>query len=488
MKSTFKLCVSATIISLVAACGGTAQPRPFEVAEDDQETGAGGAGTTTASSGGTGPSTTTSSGSGAGEPCWETDTCPPPECGDGEPVPGELCIATVPVEYELASKKARGLALVDCDGDGALDILATVAGGNDGITALRGLGDGTYPPAMLRHSYAHTKNPADIAVHQTDEELVVATGHMGTISSGGVQLWSQAQSDCVFSATKEKFVASSGRIFGLALTYLNDDPLIDVVAFINNSNHDQIGFVKNGYPLALLASALGNAATTGNGDLIAVDLNNDGFEDAAYTRNMDNEIAWRLHDGQGMGGERPPLASGGGNPIAIAAGDMDGDGDMDLVVANRGSDDVDVFLNQYLEQGEVVFLPAAGSPYSIDFGYTDSVPIQWRPTELAIGDMDNDGVMDVVTVNASSQQMASVSILVGQGDGSLALATAGSDYPEGYWVDEEPEPDYPINVFRTPTGIALGDVNNDGALDIVTSHYSNRVANESPVSVLLSRP
>jgi len=79
------------------------------------------------------------------------------------------------------------------------------------------------------------------------------------------------------------------------------------------------------------------------------------------------------------------------------------------------------------------------------------------PESVAVGDVNGDGIADLAVANFGSN---SVSILLGNGDGSFASHV---DYPTG----------------KGPSSVALADVNNDGKLDVIVSD-----ATDGAVSVL----
>lgn len=83
----------------------------------------------------------------------------------------------------------------------------------------------------------------------------------------------------------------------------------------------------------------------------------------------------------------------GGTPAAIGAAHVDGDGESDLVTANRGTNDVSVLLG--LGAGQ--------------FGQQTRIPIGKAPVGLAIDDLDADGSNDLVAANRLSK---SVTILL----------------------------------------------------------------------------
>jgi hypothetical protein len=133
----------------------------------------------------------------------------------------------------------------------------------------------------------------------------------------------------------------------------------------------------------------------------------------------------------------------GSEPSAVAVGDFNGDGALDLAVANEGSGTVSILL----ANGDGSFQPAQ------DF-------TAWpNPSSLAVGDFNGDGILDLAVTNAGAQ--GTVSILLGNGDGSFQgpVSYAAGPYPGS---------------------LAVGDFNGDGAPDLVVVNGNN-----SRVSVLL---
>jgi len=117
----------------------------------------------------------------------------------------------------------------------------------------------------------------------------------------------------------------------------------------------------------------------------------------------------------------------GSKPQAIAIGDLNGDAIPDVVTANGGSDDVSILLGN----GDGTFRPHEE--------YGDMV----APQRVVIADFNGDARPDIVVASANG-----ASVLLGNGDGTFQ---PNVDYgPEINWV-------------------AVGDLNVDGKLDLVTS-------------------
>lgn len=167
-----------------------------------------------------------------------------------------------------------------------------------------------------------------------------------------------------------------------------------------------------------------------------------------------------------------PIAVGSA-PSFVVVGDFNGDGKLDLAVANGNDNTVSVLLGN----GDGTFSPAPHSPFVVNrnpfptfcLGGCGSIP-----TAIAVGDFNGDGKLDLAIVNIPINDgcklsaglfgnlCTAVAILLGNGDGSFQDS----------------------NNFDTgghfPTSVAVGDFNGDGKLDVAVTHL-----NSSNVSILL---
>ncbi len=132
----------------------------------------------------------------------------------------------------------------------------------------------------------------------------------------------------------------------------------------------------------------------------------------------------------------------GSNPDAAAVGDFNNDQALDLVVANKGSNDVTTILGNGDGTFKAGVSSAAGN----------------SPVSVAVADFNKDGNLDVVVANATTS--GTVSVLLGKGDGTFQT-------PVSY------------NVGSNPSSVAVGDFNNDGYPDIAVAN-----AGSGTVSVL----
>ena len=97
--------------------------------------------------------------------------------------------------------------------------------------------------------------------------------------------------------------------------------------------------------------------------IVTADFNGDGKLDLAVTDSAGNAVIILLGNGDGTFG--PPTTIPVGNaPQSIIAADFNNDGKLDLAVVNDGDGTVTLLLGN----GDGTFTPASGSPYAVGLG------------------------------------------------------------------------------------------------------------------------
>src|SRR6266446_3597740 len=142
---------------------------------------------------------------------------------------------------------------------------------------------------------------------------------------------------------------------------------------------------------------------------------------------------------------RRDLAAGR-SPDSVAVGDFNGDGRLDLATANFDSNDVSVLLGNGDGSFQAALTAAAGR----------------GPSSVAVGDVNGDGKLDLVVVNLVAGDSASVSVLLGNGDGTFQAARISS------------------TGGSRPASVAVGDFNGLGKPDLAVANSGS-----GSVSVLL---
>lgn len=144
----------------------------------------------------------------------------------------------------------------------------------------------------------------------------------------------------------------------------------------------------------------------------------------------------------------PTVVSNGDTPSMDGAwGDMDGDGDPDLAVANGSDTPNQLFRNQGGSASYTSFVALAGDP-----AVTIAAPTQ----ALAWGDLDGDGDLDLVTANKRERN----GLYLNDGAGAFSSVTGGSL----------------VATIGSCRDVVLADLDGDGDLEAVFAN-SNYEAN-----------
>lgn len=137
----------------------------------------------------------------------------------------------------------------------------------------------------------------------------------------------------------------------------------------------------------------------------------------------------------------------GTDPYGVATGDLDGDGKPDIVVANGGNATVSVFHNESMK-GSI----SLSSKVDFNTGFL--------PWAVAIQDIDGDGKPEMLVLNQNSSTFN-----IYQNTTVMGSITAGSFTPVGN-----------VATGVTPKGLAIGDLNGDGKQDVVVCSGSGTLS------------
>ncbi len=234
----------------------------------------------------------------------------------------------------------------------------------------------------------------------------------------------------------------------VALAHVNGDGALDFGG-IGNVNGSPAVFLGDGAGAWTGASA-GLSGGGGEGFVFG-DWNGDGLTDLASSAHLGGGDMHAFL-GDGAGGWREASA---GLPSAVwahrmDAGDFDGDGRDEIV---------DTVFQGALPAGVVpgvhVWRMNADESWSVFAQFTLD-----QPTEPAAGDLNGDGLLDLViaAMQHSSGSFGDVRALLGDGAGGFVDASAGLPFDDTFY-----------------TGVDLGDLDNDGDLDIAVGTWSGTI-------------
>ena len=336
------------------------------------------------------------------------------------------------------SNSTRSLSIADVDGDGDLDMLT----GNYSQYNRLYFNNGTTSP-FNGVSGVNVSNDShatlDVVFHDLDkdgdQDILVANNNMvnrAYLNTGNGTF-----------ETGVDITLDAHYTYAFVLADFNGDGAVDIAAG-NYSSHQNRLYPSQGN--AVPFSGLKGADICNDNSythaLALGDLDNDGDIDIIEGNNYYNYSGRTnfiyLNNGtddpfEGVAGVEIPLFNFITN--AIALGDVDEDGDLDFVTGNGGADSNHLFLND-------------GSG---NYAFSDGVPGDTHRTyDVALADMDSDGDLDLVVANGHNNQVNR--LYKNNGSGTFAAGT-----------------DITADAYRT-AAIAIGDVDNDGDLDVVTGN------------------
>jgi hypothetical protein len=349
-----------------------------------------------------------------------------------------------PATSYAVAPNPQAVVTADFNNDEVLD-LAVASESSSEVRVLLGNPDGTFQPA-LTSATGSVVPPHSLAVGDFNDDglLDLATGNGRDDSYGPFDV-------SVLLGIDDGTNRGTGRFETSTSMPMSETPVSVAVGDFDGDGNLDLG-VTGFYWVAGSAHVfLGNGAgglsapnTTPLGpeyhhSAAVADFNGDGIDDLATTNFDSGTVSVLL--GNTSGYLQPPSGfNAGTDPYAVAAGDVNGDGHIDLVAAG----------------GSVGVLLGDGSGgFSGPNNYATNSP----STSVVLGDFTRDGHLDVATTNTLSYE---VSVLYGGGNGSFSTPI--------------------VTAFgQTPWAIAAGDFNGDTWLDVATAHYYG-----SNVSVLIN--
>jgi Bacterial Ig-like domain (group 3)/FG-GAP-like repeat len=334
----------------------------------------------------------------------------------------------------------------DFNGDGIPD-LAVVNSGDTTVTVLLGKGDGTFTPATTIPAFGTPpcasliQSNCAIAVGDFDDDgnadLAVTSGNDNTVTL------LKGNGHGAFLQFTGSPISVGNFPEAVKIGDFNNDGVQDLA--VANANDDTVSILL-GNGDGTFTEAAGSPVSVGVGSfpffMAVADFNQDGSADLAVVNGRDNSVSFLEGDGHGgftpFSGSPFIFANGAGS-CPIVAADFNGDGLVDLAVANYNDNDVAILVGD----GHGSFTePNPPIPVGVPNQYLN-------PFAMIALDYNDDGITDLAVVNYS-QYNPSGSLTLLRGDGTGNFAPAGPD----------------IALGSLPNDVVTADFNGDGKPDL----------------------
>ena len=385
------------------------------------------------------------------------------------PAAGSVCtqpfLLGTPIQLQTGPNAHFSVA-VDFNGDGITDLAVTNGdlspGSFNASLAVRiGTGNRTYAPPVL---YAVGRGARGVVARDFNgdgiTDLAVSNLFSNTVSvllgqgSGGV-------GNGAF-APAVSYPTDAGP-YELVAADFNGDGILDLATALNATNAVCVlpglgsGGIGNGTFGSFLTFSVGNLGT----GLATGDFNLDGKPDLVATEYTSGTVGVLL--GTGAATFSPasflPVAhyAAGVQPYHIEVADLNEDGSPDLAVANTASGGVRILLG--LPNGSFV---------------AQTILASGNSSAVAAGDLNGDGILDIVTGTITGSNTGVAEVYLGQGAGGVGNATYG-----------------PATSYTTPGDVyqvLVADLDQDGSQDALIGEGNGNYVDLLPGTCVATLP
>lgn len=326
-----------------------------------------------------------------------------------------------PIEHIELNNIEEQLSIVDIDGDSSND-----------IATLRYISQSARQIAILRNDgYGGFSRPAYVALDAGSDSMVFADTNadglvdiVATDPNRSTLEIRHSVGDAGFGS--QQSFATTVRGFCIGTADFNGDGRADFA--LSGPTSAGVVLASNGSFTSQPPVAL---ASTGPDNLAVGDFNGDSKADVVIASG-----GLRLLAGTGAGTLLPPTAADGGEAaVELRAGDLDGDGHLDVVSRELNA------VRVYFGAGDGGFSQRGASPL-----------LNSASGGVAVGDVSGDGVADIVILTGSAFTMGPYAMRVVLGSRTGVLG-----------------PTYDFPVYGEHDEVTIGDLDHDAKLDVVVA-------------------
>ena len=383
--------------------------------------------------------------------------------------------------FSLGSSRPLFITIGDFNKDNRMDIVVANYGTNS-IGILLGYGNGSFQD-QITYSTGYDSIPYSLAVgdFNKDNHLDIAVANYGTNNIGIFFGYGNG----TFTSQKTYTTTPNSNPSSIAVGDFNNDNQLDIA--VTNNGTGNIGIFLGQGNGTFVAQITYSTGSNSYPQYITVgDFNKDNALDIVIVDSKNDQVYVLPGYGNGSFATITTYdAISGSSPFWIAVTDFNNNNQSDIVIANYGTNNVLVLIDYFIKPSARQTNYNVGSSssatsvavsdlnndhiFDIVFGVgnniftltglgngtfgkepTYSTDIGSVAQYICVGDLNNDNRMDIVSANIDSD---SVGVFLGHGDGTFANMTT-----------------YSTGIGSSPWWVALGDVNNDNRLDIVSAN------------------
>ncbi len=351
------------------------------------------------------------------------------------------------------------VAIGDLNGDSKPDLVTANNANGPDISILRNISTSSSISFATKVEFPIASNSTSVALGDLDGDgkldIISANPSNNSVSV----LRNTSSGGTINFATKVDFSGNSDCV-NVTIGDINGDGKPDLV-IVNKTGSSSISVLRNTSSVGIISFATKvDFATGANPQAAAIgDFDGDGKPDIAVANDGSGTVSVLRNTSSTstISFATKVDFTTDVNPFSVAIGDIDGDGKLDLAVANygfaSGGNNVSVLRN-------------TSSIGTINFATRINYTTGTNPTSVSLGDINGDGKPDLAVTNRG---LNTVSILHNKSDSGLISFSPKVDKTTG----------------SNPYSVCIGDLDGDGKPDLAVAN-SNSTANS--VSIFKNNP